>query len=99
MFHGAVAAQPGRSHGDRRRHLCRCPYCPPTPVAARDGADTVEPMTARLVFVSENIGGHATMHHHIKLAIELDHPEMEAEFVEAERRGCARRIVGASLPG
>ncbi|MEZ5377886.1 MAG: glycosyltransferase family 4 protein [Acidimicrobiales bacterium] len=51
----------------------------------------------KVLFVNENIGGHATVHHHLRRALE-HHPEVEATFLDAPPAGLLRRIVGASLP-
>jgi starch synthase len=51
----------------------------------------------RVLFVSENIGGHRTFHRHLALALEA-HPEIEARFVHVPPPSIGRRIVGASLP-
>jgi alpha-maltose-1-phosphate synthase len=52
----------------------------------------------RVLFVSENIGGHRTFHHHIALALRA-HPEIDARFVHVPPPRLGRRIVGASVPG
>jgi starch synthase len=52
----------------------------------------------RVLFVSENIGGHRTFHRHIALALRA-HPEIDARFVHVPRPKLARRIVGAAVPG
>jgi glycosyltransferase involved in cell wall biosynthesis len=54
---------------------------------------------SRVLFVSENIGGHATMHRHIRSALERDRPDVQAEFIEAEPRSAMRRVAGAAVPG
>ena len=57
-------------------------------------------MTGRLrtLFVNENIGGHATVHHHMQQGF-VDHPTIDASFLDVPPAGVARRIVGASVPG
>jgi alpha-maltose-1-phosphate synthase len=52
----------------------------------------------RVLFVNENIGGHATVHHNLERALE-DHPEVEAEFLHAPPPRLPRRLVGATVPG
>jgi starch synthase len=49
-------------------------------------------------FVNENLGGHATMHRHIRAALACE-PELEATFFDLPSRSFAARIAGAQLPG
>lgn len=51
----------------------------------------------RALFVSENIGGHRTMHRHLTQALAV-HREIDARFVHLPRPRLPRRIVGATLP-
>ena len=51
----------------------------------------------RAHFVNENIGGHATMHRHLRAAL-ADHPEIEATFFELDRGNLALRAAAVSLP-
>jgi glycosyltransferase involved in cell wall biosynthesis len=51
----------------------------------------------KVLFVNENIGGHATVHHHLRAALEL-RSDVEAVFVDGDPPGPFRRVVGASLP-
>jgi starch synthase len=51
----------------------------------------------RVLFVSENIGGHRTFHHHLAVALQA-HPEVEARFLHVPRPSLGRRIVGAAVP-
>ncbi len=57
-------------------------------------------MTGRLrtLFVNENIGGHATVHHHLRHGL-LDHPEIDASFLDVPPPGLGRRLAGAGVPG
>lgn len=57
-------------------------------------------MTKRLstLFVNENIGGHATVHHHLRHGF-VDHPAIDASFLDVPPPGLVRRIAGASVPG
>ena len=57
-------------------------------------------MTARtrVLFVSENLSGHATMHRGIRRAIG-DHDEIDATFYDVPSAGFGRRLVSASIPG
>ncbi|MBA2497439.1 MAG: glycosyltransferase family 4 protein [Acidimicrobiia bacterium] len=52
----------------------------------------------RVLFVNENIGGHATMHHHIRLCL-ADHPDVAASFYDVPAPGIGRRLVGTAVPG
>ena len=51
----------------------------------------------RALFVSENIGGHRTLHRHLVEALEA-HPSIDARFLLVPRPALPRRIVGASWP-
>ncbi|MDH4147172.1 MAG: glycosyltransferase family 4 protein, partial [Acidimicrobiia bacterium] len=52
----------------------------------------------RVLFVNENVGGHATVHRHLRAA--LDHfPDVEAVHLDIPAPRLARRAVGAALPG
>ncbi len=53
---------------------------------------------SRVLFVNENLGGHATMHLALRRALEA-HPEVNAEFLDVPWPGRVRRVVGASVPG
>lgn len=53
----------------------------------------------RALFVNENIGGNATMHLHLRRALERDHPDVAARFLDVPRRGPVRRLAGAAVPG
>ena len=56
-------------------------------------------MTPRKVlFINENIGGHATVHHHLRTVLR-DHPDIEPTFVDVPAPGLLRRVVGAAVPG
>jgi alpha-maltose-1-phosphate synthase len=52
----------------------------------------------RVHFVNENIGGHVTMHRHVKEAIE-GYTDVEATFWDVPRDVFAARAFGASWPG
>ncbi|MCP3912423.1 MAG: glycosyltransferase family 4 protein [Actinomycetia bacterium] len=52
----------------------------------------------RVLFVNENIGGHATVHHHLRLALGA-HPEIEADFLDVPTPSLLRRLAGARVPG
>jgi alpha-maltose-1-phosphate synthase len=51
----------------------------------------------RAHFVNENIGGHATMHRHLRAAL-AEHPEIEATFFELDRSNLTLRVAAVSLP-
>jgi starch synthase len=51
-----------------------------------------------LMFVSENIGGHATLHRHLRVALR-EHADVVADFYEVPPPGLLRRGVGAQVPG
>src|SRR3954451_7841028 len=51
----------------------------------------------RALFVSENIGGHRTLHRHLQTAL-ADHPSVDARFVLVPSPGLPRRVIGASWP-
>lgn len=52
----------------------------------------------RVLFVNENIGGHATVHHHLRLALDA-HPDVEADFLDVPPPSLLRRLAGARVPG
>ncbi len=52
----------------------------------------------RVLFVNENIGGHATVHHHLRHGF-ADHDIVAASFIDVPPRGPVRRLVGTPLPG
>jgi starch synthase len=57
-------------------------------------------MTAlRALFVNENLGGHETMHLHLRQVLAEHHPEVRATFIEVPRPGLIRRLAGAQIPG
>ncbi len=52
----------------------------------------------RVLFLNENIGGHATVHHHLRRAVaELD--GVDATFVDVPPPGLLRKLLGAPIPG
>lgn len=51
----------------------------------------------RALFVSENIGGHRTLHRHLAEALTA-HPDVDARFVLVPRPKLPRRVVGARWP-
>ena len=52
----------------------------------------------KILFVNENIGGHATVHHHLDLSLK-DHGDVAATFLDVPAATGVRRVVSASIPG
>ncbi|MEO9324222.1 glycosyltransferase family 4 protein [Nocardioides sp. C4-1] len=52
----------------------------------------------RVLFVNENIGGHASVHTHLRRAL-VDHPDVEADFIDVPPPSGLRRAVGTRVPG
>lgn len=52
----------------------------------------------RALFVNENIGGHATVHHALRRVL-AERPDVEAEFLDATGPGLLGRILRAPIPG
>ncbi len=52
----------------------------------------------RVHFVSENVGGHATLHLHLHRALRA-HPDVDASLFEVPPARLARRLVAAPVPG
>lgn len=64
-----------------------------------DVVTQAQPMDlGRVLFLNENIGGHATMHRGIRQALETD-DRAEADFVDVPGRGPLRRVLTAGIPG
>jgi glycosyltransferase involved in cell wall biosynthesis len=51
-----------------------------------------------VVFVNENLGGHATMHLYLRAALAEVHPGLDAHFLDVPREGAMRRAVAARVP-
>src|SRR6478672_4705225 len=49
-------------------------------------------------FVNENIGGHVTMHHHLRGAL-AGREDIQATFFDLPRAALATRVAGARVPG
>lgn len=60
--------------------------------------DELSDQTLRALFVNENIGGHATMHHHLKRNLNRG-LDVTASFYDVEPWGPVRRLVGVRIPG
>jgi glycosyltransferase involved in cell wall biosynthesis len=69
----------------------------PHPARARPAARRHAGL-GRLLFLNENLGGHATMHLHAFRAL-AEHPEVDVERLDVPAPGPTRRIVGARVPG
>jgi len=52
----------------------------------------------RILFVNENIGGHATVHHNLRRAL-TTRPDVDPTFYDLPAPGHARRMAAASVPG
>jgi alpha-maltose-1-phosphate synthase len=52
----------------------------------------------RVHFVNENLGGHATMHRHLREAL-LHHEDIEPSFFDVPVPGLLHRVLRAELPG
>jgi alpha-maltose-1-phosphate synthase len=52
----------------------------------------------RMLFVNENLGGHAAMHRALRDVLGTDH-EAEVEFLDVPAPGLGRRFAAASVPG
>src|SRR5436309_1516948 len=76
--------------------LPRCDQGVPHPVPPGPPAGTLA--RVRVLFVSENLAGNATMHRHIR-AVLADRPDVDASFVEVPRRRLVRRAFAGHVPG
>ncbi|MHB9861072.1 glycosyltransferase family 4 protein [Streptomyces sp. YIM S03343] len=52
----------------------------------------------RVLFIDEHIGGHTTMHVHLRQALREAHPEIDAHFLEVPPPSLLRLVAGAPLP-
>lgn len=52
----------------------------------------------RVLFVNENLGGHATMHLHLFQAL-AEHPDLAIDRLDVPRAGWKRRVAAAQVPG
>ena len=53
----------------------------------------------RVLFVNENLSGHATLHLHLREHLAADHPGVRATFLDVPRPGVVRRLAAAPVPG
>ncbi len=51
----------------------------------------------RVLFINENIGGHATVHYHMRKALQ-SHELITASFFDVPSPSVTRRLVGAAVP-
>jgi glycosyltransferase involved in cell wall biosynthesis len=56
------------------------------------------PQPLRMLFVNENLGGHAAMHQALRDVLRT-HPAVTAEFLDVPRPRLGRRLVAAGVPG
>ena len=75
-------------------HGARCGRRPVARHRCEMGATSVDP--GRVLFVNENLGGHASMHLSLREALAEVHPGLDAEFVDVPSAGTLRR--GARRP-
>jgi starch synthase len=52
----------------------------------------------QVLFVNENLGGHASMHLYLRAALNEVHPGLDAEFIDVPRSGPLRRALAAQVP-
>ena len=52
----------------------------------------------RVLFVNENLGGHASMHLYLREALAEVHPGLDAEFLDVPSSGTFRRACSAQVP-
>jgi alpha-maltose-1-phosphate synthase len=51
----------------------------------------------KVLFINENVGGHATVHHHLRRCLSR-RPDIDATFLDVAAPSLIRRIAGAPLP-
>lgn len=54
-------------------------------------------MPVRVLFVNENLGGHSTVHHNMRRALEGH--DLDVRSIDLPAPRLARRVVGAQIPG
>ncbi len=52
----------------------------------------------KVLFINENIGGHATVHHNLRTVL-ADRPDIEASFIDLPPVAGLARAVGGRIPG
>lgn len=53
----------------------------------------------RVLFVNENLGGHAALHLHLRRALVAEHPDVAAHFVDVPPPRLVRRFASLPVPG
>src|SRR5215208_2419728 len=64
----------------------------------RSAEETFARDLMRIHFVNENLGGHATMHFHLRAAL-AEQLDVDPTFFDTPNRGPLERLIGASIPG
>jgi glycosyltransferase involved in cell wall biosynthesis len=57
-----------------------------------------DPPVLRVLFVNENLGGHATLHRHVK-AVLHDRADVEASFIDLPPASLVQEVWAARIPG
>ena len=57
-----------------------------------------DPEVKRILFINENLGGHAAMHLYLRRAL-VDHAEVAATFLDVPPPGPMRRLAALPVPG
>jgi glycosyltransferase involved in cell wall biosynthesis len=65
---------------------------------AGDGCSALYVEGVRVHFVNENLGGHATMHRHLRTALEAN-AAVDPTYFDAPSPGLAHRVLRAPVPG
>src|SRR5205823_7927059 len=74
---------------------CRRGAAWPAPAGSCAGGGVV---VMRVLFVNENIGGHATVHDNLGRAL-TTRPDVDATFYNVPAPGLVRKVAAAPLPG
>ena len=70
----------------------------PTGGPPYDGASAPAEDLMRVCFVNENIGGHGTLHRHLRIALEA-HEDVTARFVDVHPARTLHRVLRHPIPG
>ncbi len=80
--------------------------CSPSWLGRRSGLHERRPAlgqrvtpAVRVLFLNENLGGHETMHLHLRRSIVEEHPDVRATFIDVPSPGLVRRLAAAPIPG
>ena len=71
---------------------------PPDPTAVGRADRPRREPAMKVLFVNENIGGHSTVHAHLRRTL-TDHPLVEARFLDVPPPSLRRRALGTRIPG